>query len=187
MRTVIKMRSTSATARTSSRRPAGRGGARPSSLPGDQPQLAGRALLEAEISRLGLKRSRQRDLVAEVFFGMGGHVSVEQLVAAARRSDARVSVATVYRTMKLLADCGLAFPRQFDGSQTRYEPAAGRPHHDHLICTRCGAIEEFAEERIETLQTRVAATRGFQVETHKLELYGRCAACRRAGERGARP
>ncbi len=57
---------------------------------------------------------------------------------AGARIDPRVSVATVYRTMKLLAGCGLAFPRQFDGTQTRYEPAAGRPHHDHLICTGCG-------------------------------------------------
>jgi Fur family ferric uptake transcriptional regulator len=148
---------------------------------------AGRDALQAEIVRLGLKHSRQRDLVAETFFDMGGHVSVEQLVAAARRSDPRVSVATVYRTMKLLAACGLAFPRQFDGSQTRYEPAAGRPHHDHLICTRCGSIEEFAEQRIEALQSRVALGRGFEVETHKLELYGRCAACRQAAGREARP
>jgi Fur family ferric uptake transcriptional regulator len=148
---------------------------------------AGRAALQAEIVRLGLKRSRQRDLVADTFFAMPGHVSVEQLVAATRRSDARVSVATVYRTMKLLAGCGLAAPRQFDGTQTRYEPAAGRPHHDHLICTGCGAIEEFAEARIEALQSRVAARRGFEVATHKLELYGRCAACRRAAAREARP
>jgi Fur family ferric uptake transcriptional regulator len=148
---------------------------------------AGRAALQAEIARLGLKRSRQRDLVADTFFDMAGHVSVEQLVAATRRSDPRVSVATVYRTMKLLAGCGLAFPRQFDGTQTRYEPAAGRPHHDHLICTRCGTIEEFAEARIEALQGRVAASRGFEMETHKLELYGRCAACRRGAGREARP
>jgi Fur family transcriptional regulator, ferric uptake regulator len=148
---------------------------------------AGRSALAAEIVRLGLKHSRQRDLVADTFFGMGGHVSVEQLVAAARRNDPRISVATVYRTMKLLADCGLAFSRQFDGTQTRYEPAAGRPHHDHLICTRCGTIEEFAEERIETLQSRVAQDHGFEVETHKLELYGRCADCRGAPGREARP
>jgi Fur family ferric uptake transcriptional regulator len=71
-------------------------------------------------------------------------------------------------------------PRQFDGSQTRYEPAEGRPHHDHLICTRCGVIEEFAEQRIELLQSRVAQERGFEVVSHKLELYGLCADCRRA-------
>jgi Fur family transcriptional regulator, ferric uptake regulator len=104
-----------------------------------------------------------------------------------RRDDPRVSVATVYRTMKLLADSGLAFPRQFDGTQTRYEPAAGRPHHDHLICTGCGTIEEFAEARIETLQSRVAASHGFAVETHKLEIYGRCGACQRTTRREVRP
>ncbi len=169
MRIVIKMKTTANSAP--------RGASKP----------PGRALLQAQISRLGLKHSRQRDLVADVFFAMGGHVSVEQLVAAARRNDPRVSVATVYRTMKLLADCGLAFSRQFDGTQTRYEPAAGRPHHDHLICTGCGTIAEFAEERIETLQSRVAATHGFQVETHKLEIYGRCADCRRGKGPEARP
>jgi Fur family transcriptional regulator, ferric uptake regulator len=178
MRTVIKMPPTSQTSRAGPRRAAGRARG---------PAQAGRSALQAEIARLGLKHSRQRDLVADTFFEMGGHVSVEQLVTAARRSDPRVSVATVYRTMKLLADCGLAFPRQFDGSQTRYEPAAGRPHHDHLICTRCGAIEEFAEERIETLQARVAQGHGFEVETHKLELYGRCATCRRGAGREAKP
>jgi Fur family ferric uptake transcriptional regulator len=146
----------------------------------------GRAALQAHLERLGLKHSRQRDLVADAFYALGGHVSVDQVVAAARRADPRISVATVYRTMKLLSECGLAVPRQFDGTQTRYEPAEGRPHHDHLICTRCGAIEEFAERRIEHLQSRVAEERGFEVVSHKLELYGRCAGCRRAGRgRGA--
>jgi Fur family ferric uptake transcriptional regulator len=91
-------------------------------------------------------------------------------------------MATVYRTMKLLADCGLAIPRQFGGGQTRYEPAAGRAHHDHLICTACGEIVEFANERIESLQALIARRHGFEVESHKLELYGRCARCRRASE-----
>jgi len=113
---------------------------------------------------------------------MGGHVSVEELVARVRRLDPRISVATVYRTMKLLADCGLAVPRQFGGGQTRYEAAAGRGHHDHLICTGCGEIVEFANEKIETLQALVARRHGFEVESHKLELYGRCVRCRSARE-----
>jgi Fur family ferric uptake transcriptional regulator len=107
-------------------------------------------------------------------------VAVEALIRRVREEDPRVSVATVYRTMKLLAECGLAVPRQFEGGQTRYEPGVGRPHHDHLICTACGEIIEFANPRIEALQTRVAASHGFEVDSHKLELYGRCAACRRA-------
>ncbi|HET8540605.1 MAG TPA: transcriptional repressor [Anaeromyxobacter sp.] len=136
----------------------------------------------AYIEEKGLKHSRQRDRIAETFFAMGGHVSIEELVARVRRIDPRVSVATVYRTMKLLSDCGLAIPRQFGGGQTRYEAAAGREHHDHMICTRCGEIFEFANEKIESLQELVARRHGFAVETHKLELYGRCARCQGARE-----
>ncbi len=140
------------------------------------------ALLCAYISERGLKHSKQRDRIADTFFAMGGHVSVEELVARVRRLDPRISVATVYRTMKLLADCGLAVPRQFGGNQTRYEAAAGRAHHDHLICTGCGEIVEFANEKIESLQDLVARRHGFEVESHKLELYGRCARCRQSSE-----
>ena len=136
----------------------------------------------AYIAQKGLKNSRQRDRIAETFFAMGGHVSIEELVARVRRIDPRISVATVYRTMKLLAECGLAVPRHFGGGQTRYEAGAGREHHDHLICTGCGEIVEFANERIESLQELVARRHGFEVESHKLELYGRCARCRSAKE-----
>ena len=148
---------------------AGRGGAK-----GGSPADA----LCAYIAERGLKHSRQRDRIAEAFFAMGGHVSVEELVARVRRFDPRISVATVYRTMKLLADCGLAVPRHFGGGQARYEAAAGRAHHDHLICTGCGRIVEFENEKIEELQIRVARSHGFEVESHKLELYGRCGRCR---------
>jgi Fur family ferric uptake transcriptional regulator len=140
------------------------------------------AVLAAYIQERGLKHSRQRDQIAETFLAMGGHVSVEELVSRVRRVNARISVATVYRTMKLLAECGLAVPRQFGGGQTRYEAAAGRAHHDHLICTSCGEILEFANEKIESLQALVARRHGFEVESHKLELYGRCARCRPARE-----
>jgi Fur family ferric uptake transcriptional regulator len=168
MRTVIKMR----IERTSA--PGAAGGT------SRRGAVAMRAALGAHLERRGLKHSRQRELVAEVFFDAGGHVAVEELLRLVRAQDPRVSVATVYRTMKLLAECGLAVARQFDGGQTRYEPGAGRPHHDHLICTGCGEIVEFASPRIEALQDRVAASHGFEVENHKLELYGRCARCRRA-------
>jgi Fur family ferric uptake transcriptional regulator len=161
-------------ARERARSGGGRGAGREASSPTET--------LGAFIAEKGLKHSRQRDRIAETFFAMGGHVSVEELVARVRRLDPRISVATVYRTMKLLADCGLAVPRHFGGSQTRYEAAAGRGHHDHLICTGCGEIVEFANEKIETLQALVARRHGFEVESHKLELYGRCARCRSASE-----
>jgi Fur family transcriptional regulator, ferric uptake regulator len=145
------------------------------------------AALGAYLARRGLKHSRQRERVAEIFFGLRGHVSVDELLAHARRDDRRVSLATVYRTMKLLAECGLAAAREFGDGQTRYEVAAGRAHHDHLICTRCGEIVEFANEQIEALQAAVARRHGFEVERHRLELYGRCARCRDVRRGGGRP
>jgi Fur family transcriptional regulator, ferric uptake regulator len=142
------------------------------------------AALNAYIERQGLKHSRQRELIVEAFFAMNGHVTVEELVARVRKDDPRVSLATVYRTMKLLAECGLASARQFGDGQTRYEAAAGREHHDHLICRVCGEIVEFSNDRIEALQDAVAKRHGFEVESHKLELYGRCARCRRSARGG---
>lgn len=161
----------------------GRSGGRGRDPAGEGGATTAAATLGAFIEERGLKHSRQRERIAEAFFRMGGHVTVEQLVLRCRRDDPRVSVATVYRTMKLLSECGLASARQFNDGQTRYEPAVGRAHHDHLICTRCGAIVEFANERIESLQAAVARRHGFEVESHRLELYGRCARCRAAPAR----
>jgi len=155
-----------------------RGGARRA---GESPAAA----LGAYIERKGLKHSRQRDRIAQTFFAMRGHVSIEELAGRVRQRDPHVSLATVYRTMKLLSECGLAAPRQFGDGQTRYEAAAGRQHHDHLICTACGEIVEFADDRIEELQALVARRHGFEVERHKLELYGRCERCAQRG-RGSR-
>jgi Fur family transcriptional regulator, ferric uptake regulator len=165
-------------ARPAPRPPAARSGpTRPPATSIGAPAAAA-ATLSAYIEQQGLKRSRQRDRIAQVFFATPGHVTVEELVARVRREDPRVSVATVYRTMKLLSECGLAAGRQFGDGQTRYEAAGVREHHDHLICTGCGTIVEFANERIETLQASVARSHGFEVERHKLELYGRCERCR---------
>jgi len=150
--------------------------------PGPVRARAARAAVEqlgAFLERRGLKHSRRREFILETFLSMGGHVPVETLVARVREQDPRVGAATVYRTMKLLADCGLAVQRQFGDGQTRYEHARGGGHHDHLICTGCGRIVEFENERIEELQLKVARSHGFEVESHKLEMYGRCAACRR--------
>lgn len=141
------------------------------------------ALLTKFISDRGLKSTRQRSLIVDTFFELDGHFSVEELWAKVRAQDAKVSVATVYRTMKLLTEAGLAHAQNFGEGQTRYEPAAGREHHDHLICTRCGTIVEFEDERIEQLQSAVARKHGFTVTSHKLELYGLCRDCQRADAR----
>lgn len=147
----------------------------------DQLLARARARLAAYITEKGLKSTRQRDLIADAFLLQEGHLNVEELLEKVRTLDGRISAATVYRTMKLLTECGLAAPRRFDDGQTRYESAVGRHHHDHLICTRCHAIIEFEDERIEALQTLVARQHGFLVTHHKLELYGLCASCQSEG------
>jgi Fur family ferric uptake transcriptional regulator len=90
-----------------------------------------------------------------------------------RKKNPNVGYATVYRTLRLLVDSGLANPRQFDEGQTRYEPAGA--HHDHLICVKCSLILEFENDEIEELQEKMARSLGgFQVLRHKHELYCLC-------------
>jgi Fur family ferric uptake transcriptional regulator len=137
--------------------------------------------LNKYMAERGLKSTRQRGLIVDTFFATGGHLSVEELWSKVRTQDAKVSVATVYRTMKLLSECGLAHARNFGDGQTRYEAAVGRHHHDHLICTRCGTIVEFENDRIEAMQDAVARKHGFKVTSHKMELYGLCRECQRLG------
>ncbi len=135
----------------------------------------------------GLKSTAQRDDIARVFFAAGQHLSVEELYAAVKKVNARVGYATVYRTLKLLKECGLADERHFDDGQARYEPATGEEqHHDHLICERCGRIVEFASAELERLQDRIARELGFAVHRHRMELYGICADCREGGTRRRR-
>ena len=137
-----------------------------------------REILRAYITDHGLKTSRQRELIAEIFFQAGGHLSIEELLDRVRDADAKVGQATVYRTMKLLTKCGLAESRQFGDGHTRYEPTHDHDeHHDHLICTTCSKIIEFVNTEIESLQDRVAAQHHFRVTHHKMELYGTCAEC----------
>ena len=142
-------------------------------------------ILDRYMAERGLKSTRQRSLIIDIFFGMQGHLSVEEVWGRVRQDDARVSVATVYRTMKLLSESGLAHARNFGDGQTRYEPAVGREHHDHLICTRCGTIIEFENDQIERMQDAVARRHGFKVTSHKMELYGLCKSCQKAVEHSA--
>lgn len=140
-------------------------------------------MFEQFISDRGLKSTRQRTLILETFFGATGHLSVEELWSRVRTLDHRVSVATVYRTMKLLAESGLAHAQNFGDGQTRYEAAVGREHHDHLICTKCNTIIEFENDQIERMQDLVARKHGFKVVSHKMELYGLCRNCQKSETR----
>jgi Fur family transcriptional regulator, ferric uptake regulator len=127
----------------------------------------------------GLKSTRQREIILDEFLRSGAHLSTEELYLSLRAQHPGIGYATVHRTLKLFAECGIAEPRHFGDGQTRYESRAGEAHHDHLICTGCGAIVEFENPQIEALQESVARQHGFSIARHRLELYGRCRECRK--------
>ena len=134
---------------------------------------------EQALRERNLKTTAQRDDIARAFFGAEGHLSIEELYTAVRKTNPRVGYATVYRTLKLLKECGLAAERHFDDGQARYEAVEDEEeHHDHIICERCGKIVEFNSAELERLQERIARFLGFVVSRHRMELYGICAECR---------
>jgi len=139
-----------------------------------------RRQLLAYLNDRGLRWTRQRDAVLQAFVEADAHLSVEELLARVRELDPTMGPATVYRTVGLFVAAGIAKERRFHDERLRYEPAVAASHHDHLICTECGAIEEFEDERIERLQELIAETRGFTVTRHRMELYGQCRRCREA-------
>jgi Fur family ferric uptake transcriptional regulator len=138
---------------------------------------------EVEIKALGayleqnqLKHTKQRELILDVFLEAKRHITSEDLYQAVREEHPNIGYTTVYRTMKLLVEAGLATERHFDDGITRYE--IEQEHHDHLVCLKCGSIEEFECELIEDTQLEIAARHDFQVLRHRHELYGHCRDCR---------
>lgn len=132
--------------------------------------------LQAALTERGLKFTQQRKLITEVFFdehSRAHHPSVEDLYLRVRALDERVGYATVYRTLKLLVECGLASGRRLGGKHVRYEPEIPGEHHDHLVCEGCGEVLEFEEHAIERLQEEVAARLGFTLSNHRMVLYGK--------------
>ena len=123
-----------------------------------------------------LKHTRQREAILDVFLAAAGHVTSEDLYNAVREEHPNIGYTTVYRTMKLLCDAGLANERHFDDGITRYE--IEHEHHDHLVCVRCGKIIEFECQMIESTQNEIAAAHHFRVLRHRHELYGHCSDCR---------
>lgn len=135
-------------------------------------------VLRRYIEQHGLKMTSQRRKILEVFLRMKGHFTSEELYARVKRADPRVGYTTVYRTLRLLCECGLAEERHFKDGLTRFELAHARRHHDHLVCMGCGRITEFRNDAIERLQREIAQEYGFELLDHRHEMYGRCESCR---------
>jgi Fur family ferric uptake transcriptional regulator len=142
------------------------------------PQKDGRGDAKAPwheyLRKKGLKTTQQREAIVDAFLRTSGHVGLEDLLTNVRKKQPSVGLATVYRTVKLLEEAGIAAARHFGAGQTLYEVSEGRAHHDHLICEACGFITEFENDEIEHLQDAAAKRFGFNVIRHRHELFGLC-------------
>lgn len=120
---------------------------------------------------IGLRMTGQRRIIASVLEESVDHPDVEELYNRASARDAGISLATVYRTVKLFEESGILEKLEFGDGRARYEDAE-REHHDHLIDVTSGQVIEFCDPEIEALQEKIAAKLGYQLKGHKLELYG---------------
>jgi Fur family ferric uptake transcriptional regulator len=145
-----------------------------------------KGLFKTRISRKGLKATKQRDEILNIFLNSPGHKNLSQIYAQVAKTNPKIGYTTVYRTLKLLTRLGLATQRKFGDGETRYEPASEGNHHDHLICLDCGKIIEFEDQTLETLQNRIAQRYRFKTSHHRMELYGRCEECNRKKRTGRR-
>ena len=127
--------------------------------------------IEKKCLSKGVKLTEQRKIIARVMSNSQDHPDVDELYNRVSKIDSKISIATVYRTVKLFEEAGIVAKHDFKGGKARYEEIS-ESHHDHLIDIKSGEIIEFVDEEIEKLQEKVAEKYGYKLVDHKLELYG---------------
>jgi Fur family ferric uptake transcriptional regulator len=130
--------------------------------------------LERWMRQNGKKQTRQRQVIVETFLVAGGHISLQELLERVQREERGIGFATVYRTMKMLTEAGVARERRFGEGQTLYELEVKGEHHDHLICTVCNHIFEYEDMIIEDRQREIGLAHGLRIVRHVHEMYGEC-------------
>ena len=128
-------------------------------------------LIEKKCIDKGVKLTDQRKIIAKIMSSSNDHPDVDELYKRVTKIDSKISIATVYRTVKLFEEVGILAKHEFKGGKARYEEV-NEGHHDHLIDIRSGEIIEFVDYEIEKLQKKVAEKYGYKLVDHKLELYG---------------
>jgi Fur family ferric uptake transcriptional regulator len=126
--------------------------------------------IEGQCATKGMRMTEQRRVIARVLEAATDHPDVEELYRRSVRVDPRISISTVYRTVKLFEDAGIVARHDFRDGRSRYEPVPDE-HHDHLIDLRTGRVVEFRDEEIERLQAEIARRLGFRLVDHRMELY----------------
>ena len=128
-------------------------------------------LIEQKCLEKGVKLTDQRKIIAKVMSESDDHPDVDELYQRVSKIDSKISIATVYRTVKLFEEFGILAKHEFKGGKARYEEL-NESHHDHLIDIKTGEIVEFVDDEIEKLQKKIAEKYGYELVDHKLELYG---------------
>jgi Fur family ferric uptake transcriptional regulator len=131
------------------------------------------------IQKAGLRKTGQRDLILEIFLSTEQHLTSEDLYWLVQKKDSSVGHTTVYRTLKLLIEAGLAREVRFGDNKTYYEHHYNHEHHDHMICTECGRVIEFFSQEIESLQDAMADKFDFLPTHHSLRMWGICTDCQK--------
>jgi Fur family ferric uptake transcriptional regulator len=135
------------------------------------------------LKRVGLKHTDQRDTILRTFLETRDHLSTDELFRLVRKKDAKVGFTTVYRTLKLLAECGLASAVPFPDGMARYEHQFNRRNHHHMVCTECDASVEFFSPEVNKLEEEIGRKYHFDATRHNFQIYGVCEDCRKKSRR----
>ncbi len=133
----------------------------------------------AYLRQHNLPVTAQRLAIAEVMLASERHLSAEEVAQEVSARGRKVGTATVYRAIDTLLESGLLVERDFGEGFRRFEPARDIPHHEHMVCSQCGKVEEFRDERLERMTTLVAESHGFARQRHRLVIHGICGDCQR--------
>ena len=136
-------------------------------------------IFEDYLATKNLKQTEQRKEILHIFLNTDKHLTANELYQIVRKKHHKVGYATIYRTLRLLCECGLCRELKVEDGTARYEHLYGHQHHDHLICTKCGRFVEVVDSEIERLQEKLAKQHGFYPERHRMELYGVCRKCKK--------
>jgi Fur family ferric uptake transcriptional regulator len=151
----------------------------------DQPSISPEMVREAQqilhqhLKRVGLKQTAQRDTILRTFLETREHLSINELHRLVQKKDVRVGFTTVYRTLKLFVECGLASEVAFHDGIARYEHQYNRRSHHHMVCTGCGSSVEFFSPEVDGLEQEVGTRYGYATTRHTFQIYGVCEDCRK--------
>lgn len=137
-------------------------------------------VLDEYLAKHGLKHSKQREIILGHFLDTSGHMTVDDLYRVIHRKHPAIGRTTIYRALKVFVDAQLADAIELKDGLTRFEHKFRHAHHDHMICVECGTILEFVSPDIERLQDEIADAYGFDIESHRHQIFGRCQKCRRS-------